>query len=236
MLKLLKSHHMAPCNLSFWFSLIFRHPWGENLEPARQEKCEECLCEAEYDLSKMQPPLGDEVMKCCEPLKKDKGTKFLADPCEEIVTNLTKELEESTKECEKKNIVNAISAQPLLLQAFVKNLPKKYLSIPKSLEVTWLLSWTSYLQGILATVLFFSIGSLLVLKRFMGNRGSGVLEEHLLPVTWALWDPGIKQSCFNSMIPGTATKSQLRKLNKLSNLYRSLRYGFTTSIRSSLSR
>ena len=156
---------------------------GENLEPARQEKCEECLCEAEYDLSKMQPPLGDEVMKCCEPLKKDKGTKFLADPCEEIVTNLTKELEESTKECEKKNIINAISAQPLLLQAFVKNLPKKYLSIPKSLEVTWLLSWTSYLQGILATVLFFSIGSLLVLKRFMGNRGSGVLEEHLLPVT-----------------------------------------------------
>lgn len=164
------------------FDLLCDKCNSNDLDPEMKEKCEECLCEAEYHIQKMQPPLEPQLLQCCKPLSKDKGTEFLVEICEDLVTNMTAELEKETEKCEKKNII--MSAQPLLLQGFVK-VPKNFIAVPRASEFIRLLSWTPYLQGIAASILLIvGFASLaFVIKQVMlgKSRLSNVsLEEQLL--------------------------------------------------------
>lgn len=165
------------------FDLLLDKCNSNDLDPEMKEKCEECLCEAEYYIQKMQPPLEPQLLECCKPLSKDKGTAFLVDSCQDLVTNLTAELEKDTEKCEKKNII--MTAEPLLLQGFVK-LPKNFIAVPRASEaLIRLLSWTPYLQGIAASILLIvGFASLaFVIKQVMLGKsrlGNVTLEEQLL--------------------------------------------------------
>ena len=151
---------------------------SDDLDADSKEKCEECLCEAEYYLEKMDPPLEPQLLRCCKPLSKDKGTEFLVEPCEELVTNLTKELDKHTKECERKNI---IKVQPMFL-ALVK-----LQSRLATFEYGPVLSSTPYLQGMAGSILlmfgFASVGIATKWMLFGSSRRSSVhtsLQEQLL--------------------------------------------------------
>lgn len=160
---------------------------GDDLDAETKEKCEECLCETDYYLQKMQPPLEPELLHCCKPLSKDKGTEFLVEGCEDLVTNLTKESEKYLEKCEKKNII--LQAQPLLLQAIPgferKNLPKFLVSVGTgSAQLAQFLSMAPYFQGIAASLLLtvgFALLAIVTKCVVPGARSSNAaLEEHLL--------------------------------------------------------
>eukprot|EP00438_Fugacium_kawagutii_P020062 Skav201042 [mRNA] locus=scaffold3386:286047:286826:- [translate_table: standard] len=167
---------------------------GDNLDDETKEKCEECLCETDYYLQKMQPPLEPELLHCCKPLSTDKGTEFLVEGCEDLVTNLTKESEKYLEKCEKKNVIVIMAAQPLLLQAFPgfarRNLPKFLSSLPtSSAQISNFLALAPYFQGFAASVLLTVGFALLAIvtkclvpgaRAARGSDRNGALEEHLL--------------------------------------------------------
>jgi len=72
--------------------------------PDLTKECCYCGCQVVFALETIQPSVEKGLEKCCGTFKKDDGTKFLLEPCHDIVENFTGSFQEGAKHCKAKGI------------------------------------------------------------------------------------------------------------------------------------
>ncbi|CAE7028143.1 fhkE [Symbiodinium natans] len=90
----------------------------DDVDPEMDKKCRYCGCQAVFSLETIKPSIKKNLEKCCQTLEKDDGTKFLIEPCHDIVDNFTGSFAEGAKQCKEKGIHNDLRLeQPMMLLA-----------------------------------------------------------------------------------------------------------------------
>ncbi|CAE7211334.1 unnamed protein product, partial [Symbiodinium sp. KB8] len=85
--------------------------------PDLTKECRYCGCQVVFALETIQPSVEKALQKCCGAFKKDDGTKFLLEPCHDIVENFTGSFHEGAKHCKAKGIESDLKVvkHPMML-------------------------------------------------------------------------------------------------------------------------